>query len=216
MYGALYVVDDLKAYKADPVGYLARHPLPLRDELLKYSGQDTEWKFEDLVESVRPLPHGRSFDVGKTAFTIANCVACHRMNGQGTEFGPDLSKLDAKKFTPDQILREMLEPSAEINENFQTTNFVLDSGITVTGVVVEETATVVKVIVDPIAKSAAVTIEKTEIDERLKSPVSIMPTGLLNKLTREEILDLLAYVYSRGDKTHMLFHEGHSHPSEGK
>ena len=69
MYGALYVVDNLKDYEADPVGYLARHALPLRDELLKYSGQDTEWKFDDLVESVRPLPHGRSFDVGKTAFT---------------------------------------------------------------------------------------------------------------------------------------------------
>ena len=69
----------------------------------------------------------------------------------------------------------MLDPSADINENFQTTNFLLDSGITVSGVVVEETPTIVKVVVDPLAKAAAVTIEKTEIDERLKSPVSIMP-----------------------------------------
>jgi hypothetical protein len=38
-----------------------------------------------------------------------------------------------------------------------------------------------------------------------------MPKGLLSKLTREEILDLIAYVYSRGDNTNMLFHAGHKH-----
>ncbi|MAG93937.1 MAG: dehydrogenase, partial [Planctomycetaceae bacterium] len=211
MYGALYVVDDMKRYQADPAAYLAKHPLPLRDELLKYSGRSTEWKFDELAASVRPLPAQRSFDVGKTAFTVANCVACHRLNGEGKEFGPDLSKLDTEKFTPEHILREMLEPSAEINEKFQTTNFVLDSGKIVAGMVVEETPTAVKVIVDPLAKDVPVAIKKTDIEERTKSPVSIMPKGLLSKLTREEILDLLAYVYSRGDKKHMLFHNGHKH-----
>ena len=211
MYGAMYVVDDLKSYHADPAAYLARHPLPLRDELLKYSGQDTEWKLDDLAGLIRPLSQGRSFDVGKTAFTVANCVGCHQLSGEGKQFGPDLSKLDTKKFTPEQILRSMLEPSVEINEEFQTVSFVLESGKLITGLVVEETATVVKVVVDPLAKTVPVAIQKTEIDQRSKSPVSIMPKGLLSKLTREEILDLLAYVYARGDKNNMLFQSGHEH-----
>ncbi|MCP4508581.1 MAG: c-type cytochrome, partial [Fuerstiella sp.] len=181
------------------------------DELLKYSGRNTEWKYDELVASIRPLPHGRSFDVGRTAFTVANCVACHRMNGEGKEFGPDLSRLDTRKFTPEHILRAMLEPSAEINEKFQTTKFLLDSGKIVTGMVVEETATAVNVIVEPLVRDVPVAIRKTEIDERIKSPVSIMPKGLMSKLTREEILDLLAYVFSRGDKNNMLFHGNHKH-----
>jgi putative heme-binding domain-containing protein len=211
MYGALYVVDDLKSYLADPAAYLALHPLPLRDELLKYSGRDTAWNFDELAASVRPLDAGRSFDVGKTAFTVANCASCHQLNGEGRQFGPDLSKLDTTKFTPEQILRSMLEPSAEINEKFQTTTVLLTSGKTITGMVVEETPTIVKIVVDPLANVEPVVIQLAEIDERVKSPVSIMPAGLLSKLTREEILDLLAYVYARGDKHHMLFHAGHKH-----
>ena len=38
-----------------------------------------------------------------------------------------------------------------------------------------------------------------------------MPKGLANKLSREEILDLLAYVYARGDMKHKLFEGGHKH-----
>ena len=38
-----------------------------------------------------------------------------------------------------------------------------------------------------------------------------MPKGLLDKLTREEIFDLLAFVYARGDKKHELFEHEHQH-----
>ena len=39
----------------------------------------------------------------------------------------------------------------------------------------------------------------------------LMPLGLLNKLSREEILDLIAYVYARGDKSNSLFAHEHEH-----
>ena len=77
--------------------------------------------------------------------------------------------------------------------------------------VVEETATQVRVLVDPLAKAAPLAIDKDSIDERVKSPLSIMPKGLLNKLTEEEILDLVAYIYAKGDRKHMLFHMHHNH-----
>ncbi|MEZ6031616.1 MAG: hypothetical protein R3C17_00810 [Planctomycetaceae bacterium] len=51
---------------------------------------------------------------------------------------------------------------------------------------------------------------KSNIDERTPSEVSIMPKGVLNKLTKEEILDLLAYVIGGGDKENVLF-KGHEH-----
>ena len=209
MYGALYVVDDLDAYEADPSGYLAGNPLPLLDPLLEYSGQDVEWQFDDLSASLRPLPHGRSFDVGRTAFTIASCVSCHQMNGEGKEFGPDLSKLDTEKFTPEEILRAILEPSVEINEEYQTTKFLLHSGELVTGIVVGESSTMIEVVTDPLASTVPIVVEEEEIDQRAQSSLSIMPEGLLGKLTREEILDLIAYVYSGGDEGSMLFSAGH-------
>ena len=49
MYGALYVVEDLDEYLADPEAYLAKNPLPIEDELLKFNRPRKEWKFDDLA-----------------------------------------------------------------------------------------------------------------------------------------------------------------------
>ena len=210
MYGALYVVEDLDSYLANPDEYLAAHPLEIKDELLKFNRPRTEWKFEDLASAVATMEHGRSFGDAKQLFTVANCVACHKLNGAGQEIGPDLAKLDPKYKAID-ILAEILDPSKQINEKFQTYIFELTSGKIVTGLVLEENDDVVKLIENPLAKADPVLIKKSEIDVREKSPVSIMPKGLLEKLTRDEILDLIAYITARGDKDNMLFHGGHDH-----
>jgi hypothetical protein len=52
-------------------------------------------------------------------------------------------------------------------------------------------------------------LKKSPIAERKKSPTSIMPKGLLDKLTHEEILDLIAFVAAKGDARHALFQGGH-------
>ncbi|MEO8494083.1 MAG: PVC-type heme-binding CxxCH protein [Planctomycetota bacterium] len=210
MYGALYVVEDLDSYLANPDAYLAAHPLEIKDELLKFNRPRTEWKFEDLASAVATLEHGRSFGNAKQLFTVANCIACHKLNGVGQEIGPDLAKLDPK-YTAIDVLAEILDPSKKINEKFQTYIFELASGKIVTGLILEENDVVVKVIENPLAKAEPVLIKKSEIDVREKSPISIMPKGLLEKLTRDEILDLIAYIAARGNKGDMLFHGGHDH-----
>lgn len=216
MYGALYVVADLDAYLADPEAYLAANPLPIHDDLLKDHRPRTEWKFDDLASMVGMLDEGRSLGNAKQMFQAANCVACHRLNGTGQEVGPNLTKLD-EKYKPLDILRELLEPSARINEKYQTWTFVTDAGSVVTGLILEETADTVKVIENPLNKAEPVVLQKSEIDERAKSNISIMPKGLLDKLTQEEILDLIAYIEARGDTKHALFqghHAGHHHGAE--
>lgn len=205
MYGTLMVVDDLDAYEADPTAYLAAHPLPLQDPLLASVGRNTDWSFDDLITAVQEMPAGRSFEVGRKVFTDASCVACHKLGGEGREFGPDLATLEAAKRTPEHLLRSMCEPSHEIAEKFQSQVFVLDSGKVVTGMVVEETPTACKVMVDPLARCEPVEVAKQAIDERSKSPVSLMPKGLLNKLSQEEILDLVAYLLAKGDRDHALY-----------
>jgi putative heme-binding domain-containing protein len=214
MFGALYVVEDLDEYRADPEGYLAAHPLPVRDELLKFNRPRKEWLFAELEPAVPEATKGRSFANGKQMFTVANCIACHKVKGVGQEIGPDLTKLDAK-VTPAETLRDIIEPSWRINEKFQTFVFELKSGKTVTGLILEETPNRVKVIENPLAKAEPVILDKSQIAGREKSPNSMMPKGLLDKLTREEILDLLAYVVSRGDAKSPVYHGGHEHGGSG-
>jgi hypothetical protein len=69
----------------------------------------------------------------------------------------------------------------------------------------------VKVIENPLAKAEPVILKKSDIAERKKSPTSIMPKGLLDRLTREEILDLVAYIAAKADPKHKLFQGGHDH-----
>jgi putative heme-binding domain-containing protein len=211
MYGALYVVEDLDEYLAEPEAYLAKHPLPIADDLLKFVRPRTEWKFDDLLSSVEQLDSGRSFANGKQLFSVATCVACHKMNGVGNEFGPDLTKVDAKLLKPAEILKDVLEPSFRIDDKYRTYVFELNSGKNVTGMILEETPTEWKVIENPLLKAQPLVLKKVDVAERTKSATSIMPKGLLDKLTREEILDLVAYVAARGDPKHKLFQGGHDH-----
>ena len=211
MHGALYVVADVDEYLANPEAYLAKNPLPIRDTLLKDRRPRTEWKLEDLTPLLAEMKSGRSFGNGKQMFQAASCIACHKLEGAGNEFGADLTKLDAK-MTLAEILKDIIEPSFKINEKYQTWKIEMKSGKEYTGLILKEENGRVTLIENPLAKAEPVTIKADDIETRSKSPVSTMPKGLLDKLTRDEILDLLAYIYSRADKTHPLFKaDAHGH-----
>jgi putative heme-binding domain-containing protein len=210
MYGALYVVADLKAYEADPAAYLAANKLEMKDDLLKYLGRNTDWQLDDLKGDVMHLSHrANNFAVGQQLFKAAACVGCHKLNGQGNNVGPDLTKLPPE-YSKVDVLEHILNPSKKVDKKYQSNVISLTSGKVLTGLIVEETGDSLKLIDNPSAPDKITTIAKSDIEERTPSEVSIMPKGVLNKLTREEIFDLLAYVLGGGDKKNALF-KGHEH-----
>jgi putative heme-binding domain-containing protein len=211
MYGALYVVDDLDDYRTDPEAYLTKHPLKIADDLLKYTGPRKEWKFEELAPLAEKLESGRSYSNGKHLFQVAACVACHKLNGVGNEFGPDLAKLDPKRQTPTEVLHDIVDPSFRINEKYQTFIFVLQNGKEVKGLILKETPDDYTVIENPLAKVEPVILKKSDVDTKTASKVSLMPKNLMDKLSAEEIMDLVAYVTAGGDEKNKLFQGGHEH-----
>jgi putative heme-binding domain-containing protein len=211
MYGAMYVVADLDEYLADPEGYLAKNPLPVKDDLLKFNRPRKEWKYEDLATSVAKLEPGRSFNNGKLMFQVANCVACHKLNGVGQEIGPDLTKLDPKQQKPLEVLRDIIDPSFRINEKYVSYVFETNDGKFITGMIVKDTKEEVHVLENPLAKAQPTILKADDIASRKKSAVSIMPKGQLDQLTHEEILDLVAYIVAAGNPNHPLFQGGHDH-----
>ena len=210
MYGALYVVADLKAYEADPAAYLAANKLEMKDDLLKYLGRNTDWQLDDLKGDVMHLSHrANNFAVGQQLFKAAACVGCHKLNGQGNNVGPDLTKLPPE-YSKVDVLEHILNPSKKVDKKYQSNVISLTSGKVLTGLIVEETGDSLRLIDNPSAPDKITVVLKTDIEERTPSEVSIMPKGVLNKLTREEIFDLLAYVLGGGDKENALF-KGHEH-----
>jgi len=108
------------------------------------------------------------------------------------------------------VLEHILNPSKKVDKKYQSNVISLTSGKVLTGLIVEETGDSLRLIDNPSAPDKITVVLKTDIEERTPSEVSIMPKGVLNKLTREEIFDLLAYVLGGGDKENALF-KGHEH-----
>ena len=75
---------------------------------------------------------------GMQAFMQARCMQCHVMAGHGVPLGPELTKV-RERYQGEKLLKQLIEPSSEINKKFQTYRFLLDSGKTHTGVIVKET-----------------------------------------------------------------------------
>jgi len=212
MYAALYVVESLDDYRRDAAALFAKSEPMIKDDLLKLIGKGHEWKLAEVLDEVKPLAAPRSFDVGQNAFKLSSCTSCHRMGSkEGLQVGPDLTQLDTTKKDAEHVLRSLLNPSEMIEEKFQSHVFLLNSGKVLTGMILKETPTTVEIIENPLAKAKPVVIKKSDIEQRQKSPRSIMPEGLANKLTREELLDLIAYVFAKGNKKHPLFAGGHDH-----
>jgi hypothetical protein len=67
------------------------------------------------------------------------------------------------------------------------------------------------VIENPLTSAKPIVLKKGAIDGRTQSKNSLMPKGLLDKLTKDEVLDLLAYVVAGANPKHRAFQGGHEH-----
>ena len=102
------------------------------------------------------------------------------------------------------MLEAILEPSKALSEQYASFLFTLKDGSMVGGQIAEENNDHLALIVDPIAGTKQI-VGQTQIAKREMSPVSLMPPGLLSTLTKEEILDLLAYLESGGHAQAPMF-----------
>ena len=162
-----------------------------------------EWTTADLQPLLSEVGKGRSFSRGRDIFHQAQCSACHRYGDQGGAVGPDLTAVSTR-FKRQDILEASTEPSKVLSEQYMNTAFETKDGKTVIGRIVDETPENVVVRTNPL-ENQTVTLQKADIESRQLSKISPMPVGLLNTFSKEEILDLMAYLESLGDSKHPNF-----------
>lgn len=156
-----------------------------------------EWKLTDLEPHLSSVATRRSFQNARQALLAASCLKCHRIGSTGAQIGPDLTNV-GKRFDSRAILESIISPSKVMDPKYLHTVYVLSSGKVVTGRPVGVSKTAITVETDPI-RQTTVPVNREEIEESLLSKTSPMPVGLINVLTQEEILDLLAYLKAGGD-----------------
>ena len=204
MRGMLYVTDNLTEF-------LVKNP--------KQEIKITEWKHSDLTEDLKRVGQHRTFASGKQLFAALGCIQCHRMSkedaaaspslsGFGQAVGPNMDET-VKKYKHDAsaLLREILESSRNIDEKYRQVIVALEDGKTHIGVITSEDESMLTILSGSPPKE--VKIPKQSIDDRVASPLSIMPSGLLNTLEKEQILDLLAYLIAGGNADHAAFQHHH-------
>jgi putative membrane-bound dehydrogenase-like protein len=127
---------------------------------------------------------------GKVVFnTVGKCNTCHVVNGEGKDVGPNLSEIGSK-LSREAFFESILFPSAGISHNYETWTAITTGGNTITGILVSQTPAEVQ-----LKGSDAIvrTIPRSELDELVKQPVSLMPADLQKTMTAEELVDVIEY-----------------------
>lgn len=187
MNGLMHVVEDVDAYYAQNPDTTS--PVSLGRDVVQ------EWTVADLADDLDQLGAGRSLERGEKIFAEASCASCHFQGEAAGTLAPDLAKI-AERHDPLAMLTEILEPSKVLNEDYRTWYVELKNFDEVTGLIAKETEKFIRVISNPLEDKRGTLIPRDDIDKLTVSPLSTMPTGLLDTFAREEILDLLAYLRS--------------------
>jgi putative membrane-bound dehydrogenase-like protein len=118
------------------------------------------------------------------------CAQCHTLFDAGGKLGPDLT--GSQRANTDYIIENVLDPSAIVAKEYLMTVIRRNDGEVLTGIVGEETATMVTLKMP----SETQTVQKADIKSRKTESISMMPEGLLQAMTPEERRDLVGYLAS--------------------
>ncbi|MDP6468726.1 MAG: c-type cytochrome [Pirellulaceae bacterium] len=175
-------------------------------ELPKATGPGRAWTLADLVGASQQGLKARDFENGRKMFAAARCIVCHRFEGRGGATGPDLTNV-AGRFTPGDLSESIVNPSKVVSDQYRASVVVTTSGKVYTGRLSGDQEDKLTILIDPEDASKVVTFQKSEVESVKPSAVSLMPDDLLKELNRDEVLDLFAYMLSRGNPNDALFAE---------
>lgn len=124
---------------------------------------------------------------GKAVFA-KHCMQCHKFEGQGHDVGP---VLDGAERTREYLLANVVDPNRVVGTPYFTRTIVLKNGKLLTGILVEEDATTLR-----LKRENAIieVVVKADIEEQKTSTKSLMPEGLSNNMTVQDLRDLFQYL----------------------
>ena len=174
---------DKKPTPKDPYGDLKARPFVKK------------WQLKELIPKNESVFQNRDLENGRKMFAVATCYKCHRIKGDGGIVGPDLTAA-GHRFNTQDLLETIIDPSKAVSDQYEASVFLLVDGRTISGRVVNLNGNQYVIQPDMAEPNKLIRIKVEDIEETMPSDVSPMPQGLLDHLTKDEILDLLAYMKS--------------------
>lgn len=153
-----------------------------------------------LNDQIKELITQRSTGYGSAVPVLARgkelfnqkCIACHQILGRGAVVGPQLDGIGNRGL--ERIIEDLLDPSRNVDVAFQTSIYILDSGRIITGLYRRKEG---KTLVVVNQKGEEIRIQEDEIDEQMKSKISIMPENIVSEMPPQDFYDLAAFLNSQ-------------------
>ncbi len=186
--------SDLPAFTARQLGKFRDQTIDSKLRKVWGTIRETSQQKADLIEQYKKLLSRDQLERADAALgrTVYNriCGQCHKLYGQGGTIGPDLTGSNRKNL--DYLLENLLDPSALIARDYKLTTIITVDGRLLSGIIRRENERIV--VLQTVNETVA--LERAEIDALEPSPISMMPEGILDRLSEAEIQGLVAYLVS--------------------
>jgi len=144
-------------------------------------------RFSDIEDRIGdPMRGGELFrEQGRL-----QCSRCHQIAGTGGAIGPGMDSI-GRSLSRAQMFESIAEPSRQIDPKYQTLRILTQDGEVITGLLVSESDTTIQIVSSTGEKF---NVPMSDVSERRLESTSLMPAGLLEQMTSQEMADLLAYL----------------------
>jgi putative membrane-bound dehydrogenase-like protein len=177
---------------------LARRAPPTRELVARVLGQPFHQgrpPAKDVSAWLARLDGPADADAGRRIFAqprLAGCVRCHRAEGRGNVVGPNLSTIGRTERRP--LLESILQPSNSIAPHYQAWQIETSDGLVRTGMLIHTNLDEYTYLDE---KGNPFKVNTRDVVSSRPLPISIMPDGLADRFTDQELRDLLAYLSAR-------------------
>ncbi|MEZ6074374.1 MAG: c-type cytochrome [Pirellulaceae bacterium] len=145
---------------------------------------------QQRIEQVRDvLGEGTGNPYAGEALFMERCAACHKLFFKGGNVGPDLTPYQRGNL--DTLLVSVISPSLEIREGFEYMTLITVDGRILTGFVVDQDNQIITL---RVKAGEDIRIERKDVEDIAPVGRSLMPDGVLDGMTDQQLRDFFAYL----------------------
>jgi putative heme-binding domain-containing protein len=164
--------------------------------LPEIKGPGRNWTVADVEKVAAAGLDGRNLENGKNMFQACLCAACHVIGNEGGVAGPQLNALGGR-FSARDIAEAIIEPSKVVSDQYAVSSIEKNDGSTVVAKVLDEKDGKLIIAANPFDMQQTSEIARADVKAIKPSTTSPMPPALINRLSEDELKDLLAFLLGK-------------------